>query len=114
MKTYPRQELFEESIITLKDVFTWWDGDLTWKGNLYLDNTQITRLPDGLTVWGYLSMEDTPITKLPENLTINKTLYIRDTPIKRLPDSLSVGEVVIDRKLDYIPKHLKDKIIYSI
>ena len=37
-------------------------------GNLYLQGTQITSLPDGLNVGGYLDLRGTQITSLPDHL----------------------------------------------
>ena len=39
-------------------------------GNLYLRGTNITTLPDNLTVGGNLYLEGTNITSLPDNLTV--------------------------------------------
>jgi hypothetical protein len=45
-------------------------------GSLDLENTQITELPDNLTVGGDLDLSDTPITELPDNLTVGRSLYL--------------------------------------
>ena len=60
-------------------------------GSLYLENTQITSLPDNLTVGGYLNLENTQITSLPDNLTVGTSLYLRGTQITSLRDNLTVG-----------------------
>ena len=60
-------------------------------GSLYLNNTQITSLPDNLTVGCYLDLRDTQITSLPDNLTVGGWLYLGNTPITSLPDNLTVG-----------------------
>ena len=66
------------------------DG-LTVGGSLYLSGTQITSLPDGLTVGGSLDLSGTPITSLPDGLTVGESLYLRGTQITSLPDGLTVG-----------------------
>ena len=60
-------------------------------GDLDLGGTQITALPDNLTVQGALYLNGTPITALPDNLTVRGTLYLSGTPITALPDNLKVG-----------------------
>ena len=60
-------------------------------GNLYLRNTSITSLPEGLTVGGWLDLRNTPITSLPEGLTVGGNLYLSYTSITSLPEGLIVG-----------------------
>ena len=60
-------------------------------GDLDLDGTPITALPDNLTVHGNLYLDGTPITALPDNLTVHGTLDLDGTPITALPDNLKVG-----------------------
>ena len=55
-------------------------------GDLNLRGTQITSLPEGLTVGGSLYLSHTPITALPEGLTVGGWLYLRGTPITALPE----------------------------
>ena len=61
------------------------------KGNLDLNGTPITSLPDNLTVGGGLYLNGTPITSLPDNLTVGGYLDLRNTKIISLPDNLTVG-----------------------
>ena len=56
---------------------------LTVGGNLHLSNTQITTLPNGLTVGGNLDLYNTPITTLPNGLTVGGNLDLEDTPISK-------------------------------
>ena len=60
-------------------------------GSLYLHGTQITALPDNLTVGGYLDLSGTQITALPDNLTVGGSLDLRETQITALPSSLCIG-----------------------
>ncbi|MDK9606637.1 hypothetical protein QQF30_18010, partial [Lelliottia sp. V104_15] len=53
--------------------------------------TQITALPDGLTVGGWLDLEGTQITALPDGLTVGGWLDLEGTQITALPDGLTVG-----------------------
>ena len=55
------------------------ESKLHYGGSLYLRNTQITALPDNLTVGGYLDLENTQITALPDNLTVGGSLYLQNT-----------------------------------
>ena len=66
---------------------------LTVGESLYLRDTGITSLPEGLAVGGYLDLEGcTGITSLPEGLTVGESLDLRDTGITSLPEGLTVGE----------------------
>ena len=65
--------------------------NLTVGGSLYLSGTNITSLPDNLTVGGSLDLSGTNITSLPDNLTVGWSLYLSGTNITSLPDNLTVG-----------------------
>ena len=67
------------------------NGQFSYGGYLYLEDTQIQSLPDNLTVGGYLDLRGTQIQSLPDNLTVGGGLYLRDTQIQSLPDNLTVG-----------------------
>ena len=60
-------------------------------GSLDLRGTQITSLPDNLTVGGGLNLEGTRVTSLPDNLTVGGSLDLCGTRITSLPDNLTVG-----------------------
>ena len=60
-------------------------------GSLDLSSTQITALPDNLTVGGSLDLRGTQITALPDNLTVGGSLDLSSTQITALPDNLTVG-----------------------
>jgi len=62
-----------------------------YSGSLDLQGTQITALPEGLTVGGWLYLQGTQITALPEGLTVGGSLYLQDTQITALPEGLTVG-----------------------
>ncbi|MFJ5503850.1 hypothetical protein ACIPUO_06520 [Pectobacterium carotovorum] len=53
--------------------------------------TDITSLPENLSVGGSLDLSGTGITSLPENLSVGGSLYLRGTGITSLPENLSVG-----------------------
>ena len=61
-------------------------------GTLDLSGTQITSLPDSLTVGGWLDLSGTQITSLPDNLTVGGGLDLIGTQITSLPDNLTVGD----------------------
>jgi len=46
-----------------------------WGGSLYLRNTNITSLPENLSVGGDLYLSNTNITSLPENLSVGGEIY---------------------------------------
>jgi len=81
-----KQELEQIARITLEEK----EGKL-YRGYLDLRGTQITSLPDNLTVGGSLDLRGTQITSLPDNLTVGGSLYLRGTQITSLPDNLTVG-----------------------
>ncbi len=54
---------------------------LNIEGSLDLRGTQITALPDNLTVGGSLYLGGTQITALPDNLTVGGSLYLEGTQI---------------------------------
>ena len=60
-------------------------------GWLDLRGTNITQLPDNLTVGGWLDLSGTNITQLPDNLTVGGSLELRGTNITQLPDNFTVG-----------------------
>jgi hypothetical protein len=62
------------------------------QGNLNLNGTLITSLPNNLTVNGGLYLSETPITKLPDNLKVSGDIYLTRTKITSLPNNLTVGE----------------------
>ena len=64
---------------------------LTVENDLDLRGTLITKLPDGLIVCGDFYLNYTQITTLPDNLTVEGSLYLDGTPITSLPSSLNVG-----------------------
>jgi len=76
------------------------DNITTVNGNLILRNSLIMFLPDNLTVNGYLDLSDTPITKLPNNLTVKSDLIINNTKIEELPSNLKPGKYF---QLGYTP-----------
>jgi Leucine-rich repeat (LRR) protein len=48
---------------------------------LYLQYTNITSLPDNLTVNGYLNLYNTQITDIPQNLKIYESLMLDGTSL---------------------------------
>ncbi|MFA5153661.1 MAG: hypothetical protein WC554_13965 [Clostridia bacterium] len=85
--------------------------NITVKGDLYLSNTKITRLPDNLTVNGGLYLRNTKITSLPDNLTVNGGLDLSNTNITSLPDNLTVkGNLYLSNtNITSLPDSLKVK-----
>ncbi|MBG6243421.1 MAG: hypothetical protein EKE20_17220 [Candidatus Symbiopectobacterium sp. Dall1.0] len=68
------------------------DGSIVIEGDLsLLGRTDITSLPEGLSVGGSLYLRGTGITSLPEGLSVGGSLNLRGTGITSLPEGLSVG-----------------------
>jgi len=66
-------------------------NNLTVGGDLDLRGTNIRTLPNNLTVGGYLDLRGTNIRTLPNNLTVGGSLDLRETNIRTLPNNLTVG-----------------------
>jgi hypothetical protein len=79
------------------------------KGNLDLDYTKVSYLPDGLKVGGFLDLNYTPITTLPKNLVVGQSLYLNNTPITSLPEDLKVFDNInlCNTLITTLPKNLK-------
>ena len=55
--------------------------DLDVEGDLDLEDTKISSLPDNLTVGGDLNLAFTPISSLPDNLKVERHLFLDQTPL---------------------------------
>jgi hypothetical protein len=77
-------------------------------GSLILTNTKITELPKNLKVNGDLDLNNTPITSLPDNLTVGGYLNLANTPLTSLPNGLIVGGFLylVNTKITSLPKDL--------
>jgi len=85
---------------------------LTVRGYLHLQGSQISSLPDKLFVGRHLDLSKTPIASLPEGLYVGSWLDLRQTQITRLPNKIYVGDTIASPGDQFkIPKRLKDKII---
>ena len=70
------------------------EKDLIVKGDVNLEYTRISSLPDNLTIEKSLSLHHTGLEELPEHLTVGVNLWAYETAIRRLPRSLRVGNIV--------------------
>ena len=80
------------------------------KGDLYLDGTPITSLPDMLKyVGGDLNLYQSKIKSLPDNLKVEEHLVLANTPIEYLPDNLKVkGSILLTRSaIKSLPDNFK-------
>ena len=59
------------------------EGKIVVGGDLYLQETPITQLPERLTVGGYLDLRETKITQLPSGLTVGGGLWLQGTKITK-------------------------------
>ena len=66
------------------------DLSIEVKGDLWLRGTNISSLPNNLSVGGRLDLRETNITLLPDNLSVKGYLDIEGTNITSLPDNLSI------------------------
>ena len=75
-------------------------GEILYKMGLDLTFNKNT-IPNNLTVKGNVHLSKTNISKLPENLTIWDSLFILyNTKLTELPDSLSVGgKIYLDKSM---------------
>lgn len=65
--------------------------DLEVEGTLRISDTKVAVLPKGLSVGRHLIMSRANITSLPEGLVIAGDLFLNETPITDLPADISVG-----------------------
>ena len=66
--------------------------ELTINGDLVLEDSNITFLPEGLMVYGTLDLYNcNRLTSLPEDLYVSMNLNLAKTSITSLPDGLQVG-----------------------
>jgi hypothetical protein len=82
--------------------------DLNIKGNLNLEFTTVTSLPNGMRVEGKLWLLGSEINSLPEGLYVKDSFNLSHTNIESLPDNLYVGGDLFFRHSDIeeIPKNL--------
>jgi len=81
------------------------------KGDLDLNGTSITSLPDNLKVGGDLNLGYAPLTSLPDNLKVGGSLFLYFTEISSLPNNLKVGGSLslYGTKITSLPNNLKVK-----
>jgi hypothetical protein len=87
--------------------------DLNVKGDLYLRDSKITSLPEGLKVGGDLDLGWTKITSLPEGLEVGGILDLYWTNITSLPKVLKVDDYLNIREttlLEYTDDELREMI----
>jgi len=85
------------------------EDELTIKGDLDLENSNITSLPDGLMVYGTLDLYNCKqLISLPEDLYVSMNLDLAKTNITSLPDGLQVGGRLnlAYTKITSLPKNL--------
>ena len=87
------------------------NGQLVVEGNLHLNNTNISSLPQGLHVRGYLNLHScTSLTTLPQGLHVDGNLRLRNcTSLTDLPDWVFNAFDLID-----VPHHLQQTDTYKI
>ena len=87
--------------------------DLNVKGDLFLRNSKITSLPEGLKVGGDLDLGWTIITSLPKGLEVGGILDLYWTNITSLPKGLKVDDYLNIREttlLEYTDDELREMI----
>ena len=80
------------------------------KGDLFIENSDITFLPKGLKVRGSLTLFNTGIIILPDNLEIGESLYIGDCEdLSYLPKGLKIKEDLFIGycNIKYLPEDLE-------
>ena len=87
-RRYKQQKLGDEKKVTLQTAQEMMEDN---DGNLDLSRTDITELPDGLSVPGCLNLRDSKVTSLPDGLTVGGGLRMSGVRITALPDNLTVG-----------------------
>jgi hypothetical protein len=67
------------------------EDDLIVNGDLNLNHSKITSLPEGLKVGGSLILSGLKITSLPKSLEVKGSLSLYRSEITSLPEGLKVG-----------------------
>jgi hypothetical protein len=96
----------------IKELETHPDGtQYRYEGDLNLDGTNITKLPNDLYVGGHLSLRGcSQLTKLPDKLYVKTILHIVDSIIEELPNDLYVGDninLMKCKQLQELPNNLR-------
>jgi hypothetical protein len=95
---------FLEKNEKIKTPFLWkWENnipltedDLHIKGDLDLENSNITSLPEGLKVGGYLDLyRCKQLTSLPEGLEVGGMLNLEGLQMTSLPKGMKVGGILV-------------------
>lgn len=80
------------------------------KGDLNLDNTLITSLPQGLKVGNDLWLRNTPLSSLPQGLKVGNNLWLQNTLITSLPQDIEVEGNVFLSRTPIIQKYTEEQI----
>ena len=86
------------------------DDELHIKGDLVLEESNITSLPEGLKVGGSLNLASCiDLKSLPDNLKVGENLSLSETRFRFLPKGLEVGGTLdlYASEIDSLPKDLK-------
>jgi hypothetical protein len=86
------------------------EDELNVSGNLDLNNTKITSLPDNFYVSGSVYLNSSNITSLPNNLKVGDSLYLSNTKITSLPNNLKVGGYLILNNTPISEKYTEEEI----
>ena len=85
--------------------------DLNFEDNLFLADTIITSLPEGLKVGGWLILNRSSITSLPKGLKVGSYLNLRSCQgLTSLPEGLEVvGDLLLynSKNIESLPEGLK-------
>jgi hypothetical protein len=80
------------------------------KGDLNLDNTLITSLPQNLKVGTDLWLRNTPLSSLPQGLKVGGHLFLQNTSITSLPQDIEVEGNVFLNRTPIIQKYTNEQI----
>ena len=94
--------------------FTSLPNNLTIEGNLYAERTSITELPENLIIKGQARFQDSKLVKLPKNPKVGDWLDCDRTPIKTIPVGFTVNakkgvQLSTCKNLIELPKGIKIK-----
>jgi len=88
----PTKHIFDECRVYPWDVLEWIEeGQTDYIGSLTLRNTNITHLPNNMTVDGWLDLRGTNMVQLPDYLYVGGGLFLGGTNIINIPESVFVG-----------------------
>jgi len=87
------------------------DFEGTPGSSLWIQNSKVRKLPDGLRIGNNLYAAHSDLEELPKGLFVKGTLDIRGTKVSVIPDEAKIGRIIAkEGQIVSCPSHLLDRI----